>query len=193
MPPPSSTPLSTSGLRSERSSPPFFALPPWQSRQCWTRTGRTFCLEQVEPLLHLLGVVGRHYSVRRRLGAKAPAPTTAKTRTVRPGEIRILMAGVSVPILMANSTSSGVVAKQIPAMADDGLLESVDEPASVRIIANDLLAGIPPRHHVIDGALELDSRSSWHLGSLEVRKLAVKRKTKNKGRHREAAPGGFGG
>ena len=60
--------------------------------------------------------------------------------------------------------------------------------AYCRIIANDLLAGIPPHHHVIDGALELDSRSSWHLGSLEVRKLAVKRKPENKGRHREAAP-----
>ena len=73
------------------------------------------------------------------------------------------------------------VTQQIPAMADDGLLESVDQPASVRIIANDLLAGIPPRHHMINGALELDSQSSWHLERLKVRKPAVKRKTKNKG------------
>jgi hypothetical protein len=37
-------------------------------------------------------------------------------------------------------------------MADDGLLESVDRPASVRIIAIDLLAGIAPRHQVKDDA-----------------------------------------
>jgi hypothetical protein len=73
------------------------------------------------------------------------------------------------------------VTKQIPAMSDDGLLESVDQPASVRVIANDLLAAIPPRHNVINGALELDSQSSWHLGRLEAKKPAVKRKTKNKG------------
>jgi hypothetical protein len=48
-------------------------------------------------------------------------------------------------------------------MADDGLLESVDQPASVRTIANALLAGISPRHHVIDGAIEIDSQSSWHF------------------------------
>ena len=35
------------------------------------------------------------------------------------------------------------VTQQIPAIANDGMLESVDQPASVRIIANDLLAGIP--------------------------------------------------
>jgi hypothetical protein len=66
-------------------------------------------------------------------------------------------------------------------MSDDGSLESVDQPASVRVIANDLLPGIPSPHHVINGALELDSQSSWHLGRLEVRKPVVKRKTKNKG------------
>jgi hypothetical protein len=66
------------------------------------------------------------------------------------------------------------VTQQIPAMADDGLLWSVDEPASVRFVANDLLAGIPSRHHVIDGAIELDSQSSWHFGRLRVRMAAVK-------------------
>ena len=73
------------------------------------------------------------------------------------------------------------VTEQIPAMAHDGLLESVDQPTSVRIIAYDLLARISPRHHVIDGAFELDSQSSWHFGRLEVTKPAVKLKTKNKG------------
>ncbi len=73
------------------------------------------------------------------------------------------------------------VTQQIPAMADDGLLESVDQSASVRIIADDLLAGIPPRHHVIDGAFKLDPQSSWHFERLVIRKPAVKRKIKNKG------------
>ena len=44
------------------------------------------------------------------------------------------------------------VTKQIPAVPDDGLLEPIDQPESVRVIANDLLAGIPRRHHVINGA-----------------------------------------
>ena len=48
-------------------------------------------------------------------------------------------------------------------MADDRLLEAVDQPASIRIIADNLLPGIAPRHHVIDGALELDPKSPWHL------------------------------
>jgi hypothetical protein len=48
-------------------------------------------------------------------------------------------------------------------MADDGLPESVDQPSPVRIIANDLLAGIPPRLPVIDRAFEVDSQSSWHF------------------------------
>ncbi len=47
--PPSSTPLSTSGLRSERSRSPLVALPPWQSRQCWTSAGRTFALNRASP------------------------------------------------------------------------------------------------------------------------------------------------
>ena len=54
------------------------------------------------------------------------------------------------------------VRQQVPAMADDGLLKSVDQPASVRVIADDFLAGISPCHHVIDGALEFNSQSSWH-------------------------------
>jgi hypothetical protein len=59
--------------------------------------------------------------------------------------------------------NSLAVTQQIPAMADDGLPESVDQPSPVRIIANDLLAGIPPRLPVIDRAFEVDSQSSWHF------------------------------
>ncbi len=73
------------------------------------------------------------------------------------------------------------VTKQIPAVPDDGLLEPIDQPESIRVIANDLLAGIPRRHHVINGAFELESQSSWHFERLKVRKPAAKRKTKNQG------------
>jgi hypothetical protein len=73
------------------------------------------------------------------------------------------------------------VRQQIPAMADDELLESVDQPTPVPIVANDLLARITPRHHVINGAFEFNSQSSWHDRSSEVGKPPVKRQTKNKG------------
>jgi hypothetical protein len=68
------------------------------------------------------------------------------------------------------------VTQQIPPMADDELLGSVDQPASVRIIANVLLAGISPRHHVIDDAIEFDSQSSRHFGKSGVRKPAIWKK-----------------
>jgi hypothetical protein len=72
------------------------------------------------------------------------------------------------------------VTQHLPAMADDSVLQSVDQPASVRIIANELLPGITPRHHMIDGALEFDSQSSWHVARSDVRKPALKLKTRNK-------------
>ncbi len=72
------------------------------------------------------------------------------------------------------------VTQQLPAMADDGVLEPVKQPASVRIIADDLPPGVAPRHHVINGALEFDPQSSWHVGRLDARRPIVKLKTINK-------------
>ena len=46
------------------------------------------------------------------------------------------------------------VAEELPVVADDRLLETVDQPTSVGIIADDLLPGVAPRHHVIDGTLK---------------------------------------
>jgi hypothetical protein len=48
------------------------------------------------------------------------------------------------------------IAQQLPAMAHNSVFESVKQPTSVRIIADDLLPGIAPCHHVINGTLELD-------------------------------------
>jgi hypothetical protein len=42
------------------------------------------------------------------------------------------------------------VADELPVVADDRLLETVDQPTSARIIADDLLPGVVPRHHVIN-------------------------------------------
>jgi hypothetical protein len=67
------------------------------------------------------------------------------------------------------------------AMPDDGLLESVNQSRSVRIIADDLLAGIPPRHHLIDGAFELDPQSSWRFEKARGPEIGCQPKTKNKG------------
>ena len=107
------------------------------------------------------------------LGAQnPPAKCIAKRRWGRIGQSALHESGARLSCI---STSG----QQMPAMSDDGLLESVDQSASVRIIADDLLAGIPPRHHMIDRAF--DPQSSWHLGRLEVRKPTAKRKTKNKG------------
>ncbi len=72
------------------------------------------------------------------------------------------------------------VTQQLPAMAHDGVLEPFKQPASVRVIADDLLPGVAPRHHVINGALEFDPQSSWRFEKLDARRPVVKLKTKNK-------------
>jgi hypothetical protein len=41
-------------------------------------------------------------------------------------------------------------------MANDGELDSVDQPASIRIIADHYLLNIDPRHCVIDRTLDFD-------------------------------------
>jgi hypothetical protein len=58
--------------------------------------------------------------------------------------------------------------EQLPAVADDSALEGGDQPASVRIIAHDLLPRVAPRHDVIDGALKFDPQSPWHVGRLNL-------------------------
>jgi hypothetical protein len=73
------------------------------------------------------------------------------------------------------------IARKLPPVADHGSLESLDHPLSVRIIADDSLPGISPRHHVIDSALEFDPKSSGHVASLNRLELNVKPQTKNKG------------
>ena len=59
------------------------------------------------------------------------------------------------------------VAAELPAVADDRLLETVYEPTSVRIVAGDLLPCVAPRHHVIDGTPKLDQKSPSRVQSLD--------------------------
>ena len=56
--PPSSTPLSISGLRSERSKSPFLAWPPWHGRHWAISSGETPSPKKGKPLRHLGRVVG---------------------------------------------------------------------------------------------------------------------------------------
>ena len=48
------------------------------------------------------------------------------------------------------------------------------------VVANDALSGVSPRHHVIDGTLKLDSRSSWHPTSGTRAALEFNEKPKTK-------------
>jgi hypothetical protein len=57
------------------------------------------------------------------------------------------------------------VADQLPALADDRVLEAHDQPTSVRVIADNLLPSVAPSHHVIDRALKFDPQSPWHVQS----------------------------
>jgi hypothetical protein len=64
--------------------------------------------------------------------------------------------------------------------AGDGVLQAVDQPAPVGIVADDLLPGVAPGPDVVDGALEFDAESSWHAGRLPREGVGCRGKTKNK-------------
>jgi hypothetical protein len=48
-------------------------------------------------------------------------------------------------------------------------LKPVDQPASVRIVADNLVPDIAPSHHVIEGALKFDPHSLWHVGRFRLK------------------------
>ena len=50
------------------------------------------------------------------------------------------------------------ITEQFLAVADDRVLQSGDELASVGVIADDLLTAIAARHDVLDGAIKLEIR-----------------------------------
>ena len=56
--------------------------------------------------------------------------------------------------------------EQLPAGADDGALQVVEEPATVAVVEDDVLAGVAARHDVVDGAFEFDAESSGHGSKL---------------------------
>jgi hypothetical protein len=59
-------------------------------------------------------------------------------------------------------------------MVDDGVLPSVEQSVSIRIIAGDLLPSMAPRHHAINGALKFDPQSPWNVGRSDARTPALK-------------------
>ena len=74
------------------------------------------------------------------------------------------------------------IAEQLPATADDRVLEAVDQAPPIRIIAHDLLSRVAPRHDVVDGTLEFDPQSAWHVARLnggQNHSQAQKQKTKS--------------
>ena len=76
------------------------------------------------------------------------------------------------------------ITEQLPVVADDRLLEAGDQAASIRIIADNLLPGVAPCHHVIDGTLKSDTAKPT---SLDARRTDCPAETKNKvSLHREA-------
>jgi hypothetical protein len=78
-------------------------------------------------------------------------------------------------------------AEQLPAATDDRLFQAVDQPSSVRIIQDDLLSGIAPRHDMIDGVIKFDPESPWRAQTLRTfEPYCQAEKQKNKVCHREA-------
>jgi hypothetical protein len=65
-------------------------------------------------------------------------------------------------------TSHNDITQQLPAMADDRLFEPINQPTSVRIIADDFLPGIARRHHVINRAPKFKPKSLWDVGRLDA-------------------------
>jgi hypothetical protein len=65
-------------------------------------------------------------------------------------------------------------------MADRGVFEHLNQPASVHNITNDVLPGTSPRHHLVTGALKFDTKSSWHARALDIRQRIVNLDTKYK-------------
>jgi hypothetical protein len=50
---------------------------------------------------------------------------------------------------------------------NDRLLEALDQAMTVRIIADDSLPRVAPRHDRIDGALKFDPEPPWHVQTLQ--------------------------
>jgi hypothetical protein len=66
------------------------------------------------------------------------------------------------------------VTGQSSVVADNRVLQSVDQPPSVRVIANDFLTAIAPHHHVVDGALNLDPQSPRHVRGFRTVGMSAK-------------------
>jgi hypothetical protein len=61
------------------------------------------------------------------------------------------------------------VTEELPIVPANRLLEAVDQTTSIRIIADNPLQAIAPRHHMTDGTLKFDPKSPWHVPNLDAR------------------------
>jgi hypothetical protein len=68
----------------------------------------------------------------------------------------------------------------------DRLLAALDQTASVRVIADNVLPGIAPRHHATGGTLLPDPNSWRHVPSSVARQYDCPAENKNRARYREA-------
>ncbi len=124
------------------------------------------------------------------LGAVSPLEQVALSPPAPPRPDRIAgeealharaKVGTGRPEQQVEMISHDDVAEQLPSAAHDSLLKAGDQPPSVRIITDDLLACVAPRHDVIDGALKFDPQSPWHGARLDVRKTACQAENKKPG------------
>jgi hypothetical protein len=60
------------------------------------------------------------------------------------------------------------VVDQLPAVADDRVLEAHDRPSLVRVTADNLLPSVAARDHVIDRALKFEPQSPWHAQRMDA-------------------------
>jgi hypothetical protein len=72
------------------------------------------------------------------------------------------------------------VTDELPLAAADRPLQSVEQSASIRIIADNPLPGVAPRYHVLNGARNSIRTRRGMPGVHAVNGLIVHAKTKNK-------------
>ena len=66
--------------------------------------------------------------------------------------------------------------RQFPLTPQHRAPQVVEQSLTVRVVVNDPLAAVAPGHHVIDGALKLDAKSSRHLPSRTHRSEGLNKK-----------------
>ena len=72
------------------------------------------------------------------------------------------------------------IGRQLPTVTNHDMLQPLDQPLPVRIVADNFLSRISSCHHVIDGTLEFNPKSARHAWTLGGCNQTVKSQTNNK-------------